>query len=538
MSITLGIHIGHDGGAALVQDHDVLVACSEERLTGHKYANGWWNAVRYCLDHADVSLSQVDLVVISNAGPRMPANYDAGLPKWSSAPIRTHVVDHHLSHAFGAYALSGMRRALVFVGDAGGNDGVTETAYVFEGNSFESVPMANVHRPRCKGLGTTYEAFTNFLGFSDQESGKTMALAAFGDPFRWKADLFEIRESGEIVSDLRSPHHWGVKEWAARHGIDLGKEFPESTSETAKNLAALIQRSFEESLLQSIDILAGKYGLGAVVISGGIGLNCVANSKIRSARPNMEMYYFPVCSDAGLPLGNALYGQWITDKEIPCIGSQSLFLGRTYSNEDIQLALQRHPDTVPSGGLRLADLSCHKSRAAHTEAAEMIAEGKIVAWWQGRSELGPRALGARSILANPRTHNIREIVNQQIKEREWFRPFGPSILLEEIDDYVGVARPYPYMIEAPQVTEAGERALGDCVHVNKSARVQTVKSSDQPDYAKLLCSLKRITGNAVVLNTSFNIQGPIVETPGDAIATFLRSKLDALILGDYVCFRR
>jgi carbamoyltransferase len=536
MCITLGIHIGHDGGAAIMDGGKVVVASSEERYTRYKYANGWWNSLRICLNHSKMKLSDMDRIIISNAGEPLQENYDAGLSKWSDKSLSICTVDHHLSHAFIAYAMSGFEKALVFVADAGGNNNDTQSAFVFDNNKWDYIMQTSPDIEKYKSLGTTYEAFTNFLGFRDQESGKTMALAGYGDKSRWNNKLFKVLPNGEIISDLRASHYWGISDWASRNSLNLGEPFPDSHKQIAKDIASYIQSNFEDALLESIDTLVKASGIKNVVISGGIGLNCAANTNLRYHRQDLNFYFCPACSDVGLPLGNAIYGQWMIESQIPNLTGQSLFLGPSYNSDEVSIALKRHPDTVQPGNIRLGNLEYYESNNPEMDAAKLISEGNIIGWWQGRSEFGPRALGARSILANPQMFDVRNRVNEKIKEREWFRPFGPSILESHVNKYIIQPRNYRYMIEAPLTTKEGKNALGDCIHVDGSARIQTVEMGETA-FAKLLNNVYKLTGYAAVLNTSFNINEPIVETPGDAIATFLRSNLDALVLDRFICFR-
>ena len=536
MTVTLGIHVGHDGGAAVCVDGRIVVACAEERLTRFKYANGWWNSVRYCLEAAGKALSDFDLIAFSNAGPPLCDDFDGGLSTWSTGSLRTAVVDHHLSHALGAYVFSQFDNALVFVGDAGGNLGMTESAYLFSRSGFERVMVSDPGRQRCKGLGSTYEAFTNFLGFADQESGKTMALAAYGMP-DISHPLFDVDGDGRIYSALEATHQWGVVAFAKRAGLNWGDPFPNSKSAPAQSIANYVQRSFETALLESLSSLLNRHPSPNVVVSGGVGLNCVANSAVRN-RLQGGFFAFPACSDTGLAIGNALYGHWRLTGMLPKAPDRSMLFGRTYGGADVQVALERRPDTVPPGAVRLGELRYHHVSDPCGEAARLIAQGKILGWWQGRSESGPRALGSRSIVANPRIEGVVERLNVQIKEREWFRPFGPSVLRSDAQAVLDPVNDYRYMIEAPKVSTRASAILGECVHIDGTARVQIVDESEgENSYRDLLIAVKRETGTGALLNTSFNLREPLVETPGDAIATFLRSRLDALILDEFVCWK-
>lgn len=539
MPLTMGIHIGHDGGAALCRDGEVLIACQEERLTRVKYANGWWHAVRYCLEAHNLRLSDCDAIIFSNAGARLPGGYDGGLSNWSDDLPPVHVVDHHLSHAIGAFCFSPFDETLVFVGDAGGNDGMTESAFIMDGSRWTKMGVSPPDRPRAGGLGTTYEAFTNFLGFRDQESGKTMALAAYGNAEAYRENpLFAVDTEGQVRSALDEAHHWGVAAFSAAHGGLLGTPFPESRSQRAADIAAYVQSEFTGATTEVIEALRRKAPEATLVLGGGIGLNCVTNQALSTHLGARNFYAFPVCSDAGLALGNAFYGHWVCEQRLPKPANTSLRFGRHYSDADLRCALARHPDTVPPGALRRGDLDWEKVPDPASSAADHLAAGAIVAWWQGRSELGPRALGGRSLLADPARPGIRDDLNSKVKEREWFRPLAPSILDRAQPKILRDAPNYPYMNMAPAISDHGRTLIPEASHVDGTARVQTVSKSLAPELHAVLEELERRGRTAAVINTSFNIQEPIVETPGDAIATFLRSAIDVLILDDFVCRRR
>jgi carbamoyltransferase len=538
MPRTLGIHIGHDGGGAIASEGEIIVACAEERLTRRKYSNGWWLSLQYCLDAAHLTLQDIDLVVFSNAGVPLQAGYDGGLAKWTTADLNVINVDHHISHAVGAFSFSSFENSLVFVGDAGGNSGMTESAYLFDRTGFEKVSESPPERPRCKGLGTTYEAFTNFLGFSDEESGKTMALAAYGDHERLDSiDLFHVDKEGRIWGVLESTHQRGIRHLSESKGLFLGRDFPESGISLAADAAAWIQTSFERAQWRAVSILLAKHNSSNLCLGGGTALNCTANSRLRRRLQPGGLFAFPAASDTGLAIGNAIYGQWMLEGRFPHPQNRTMRFGLSYSNNDILRALRREPDVTPPGSVRNGSPRWSRCSDVAELAAQLIVEGKIVCWWQQNGESGPRALGGRSILASPSATGVRERLNTQIKRREWFRPFGPSVLYEDASIYLEESGlDLPYMIEAPAASTVGQQVLSECVHVDGSTRIQMVHESSDP-YFQLLRAMKQKTGHGAVLNTSFNVQGPIVETPGDAMETFLSTNADALILGDYVVFR-
>ncbi|MEL6721753.1 MAG: carbamoyltransferase C-terminal domain-containing protein [Pseudomonadota bacterium] len=539
----LGIHIGHDGGAALIKDGKLIVAISEERLSRKKHSNGWWLSVIYCLTSAKISFHDIELIVWSNCGPRLSKAHDGGIEMATGVKCRTVRCDHHLSHALGAIALSGKKKGLVFVTDGGGNEGigqheVTESAFVFDNNQFHLAMQSDPHRDRCKGLGTAYDAFTGFLGFGAEESGKTMGLSAYGSSadYDHHPDLFNVSADGRIESLLEDTDYWGVMKLSKKYNLNFGDPFPDGTSATAANIAKYIQVQLERTTLRSIQALLAKHDVPNVLLSGGVALNCVSNNKLSQQLDGVNVFPCPPASDSGLPLGNAVYGYWKLTGEIIDISNSSMRFGRDYSEDEIQDALKELPDTLMPGSVVLGKLKYTKINNPAHYAADLIASDHIIAWWQGKSEYGPRALGGRSILANPRGEGVRQCINDKVKRREWFRPFGPAIREAEVTDYLDSGLYTSYMTAAPKVNESGVKALGECVHTDTTCRIQAVPESSDP-YALLLDKLKKDTGYGCVLNTSFNIQEPIVESPGDAIATFLRSKIDYLILGDYLCER-
>jgi len=539
----LGIHIGHDGGAALIKDGKLVVAISEERLSRKKHSNGWWLSVIYCLTSEKISFNDIELIVWSNCGPRLNKGHDGGIEMATGVKCHTTLCDHHLSHALAAIALSGQNNGLVFVTDAGGNEGVghhemTESAFIFDNHEFNLVMQSDPHRDRCKGLGTAYDAFSSFLGFGAEESGKTMGLSAYGNSLDHKhyPDLFKVSVDGRVESLLEDTDYWGVMKLSKKYNLNFGNPFPDSTSATAANLAHYIQVQLEETTLRTIRTLLSKHDVSNVLLSGGVALNCVSNNKLANSLEGVNVFPCPPASDSGLPLGNAVYGYWKLTGKIIDISNSNMRFGREYSENEIKDALKELPDTLIPGSVILGKLKYTKIDNPSDYAADLIASDHIIAWWQGKSEYGPRALGGRSILANPRAEGVRDAINNKVKKREWFRPFGPAVREEEVATYLDSGLYTKYMTSAPKVNRNGAKALGECVHTDMTCRIQAVPESSDP-YARLLDKLKKDTGYGCILNTSFNIQEPIVESPGDAIATFLRSKIDYLILGNYLCER-
>lgn len=537
---TLGIHCGHDGGAAIVRDGLVVCAIDEERLTRTKYANGWWTAMRYCLDEAGADLTQVDLIVFSNAGTPLPDGYDGGLSRWGAKGTRVANLDHHLSHAFGAYCTSSFFDAAVVVCDAGGNSQVTESVFAFGAGGYELLSQSRPDRPRAQGIGPCYEALTNFLGFTDQESGKTMALAAYGRRIEANEPVFRIDPaSGHVSSRIKYTHQRGMWDLARSAGLDIeevrGQPAP-WCAPGACDLAHFVQSELERAMVELTTYARRATGSDNVVCSGGVALNSVANSRLRRSGGADDYYFFPASSDCGLALGNAMYGQWVLSGVMPRLTNPSMCSGRHYDKGECLSALRREPQTTPPARQRWGDVAYSRSNDIVEETAQRLADGQTVGWFQGGSESGPRALGARSILTLPSDAATTGRLNT-LKHREEFRPFGPAVHCDSASALVeGPTTRLRYMIEAPRATQQGAQELAACVHVDGTSRVQVVyPDSAAPRYEALLRRVGELTGTAAVLNTSFNHQEPIVETPGDAVRTFLSLGLDFMALEDFAC---
>lgn len=530
--VVIGVNIGHDGGCALVADRQVRVAISEERLNRHRYGSGWWASLQYCLAATNIDLDQVDLFVISSGGPNLPEGFHGGLATYGVDSRRVAIADHHLSHAIGSFCMSGFDDAAVLVCDAMGNSSDTETYFVASRNSIVRAGGNDRSRPVWKGIGFTYEAFTNLLGFSDQESGKTMALAAYGDADLVSVPLFSLSEH-EVASELEEGHQWGPAHFLGRCGVRIDGLLTDHHSKLAQDVAAYVQRHTETALVHLVTEVLRYTGQANLCLSGGVALNCVANTHIRETFPEIAVFFPPPASDTGQALGNALYGHWKLAGELIDMSKEGCFLGRDYGDSEILRALKRLPDATAYGRLPRWKFEYHRESDIAAVAASLLAEGRIIGWFQGGSEIGPRALGHRSILADPRRRETRDIVNERIKHREWFRPFAPSILRGEVARFLGYSVDLPFMLESPNIMTTAQGDLPAALHVDGSARVQTVNSSD-PQFERLLSKFHSITGVPALLNTSFNDREPIVETPGDALACFLSGDLDHLILGDYL----
>ncbi len=528
--VSIGLNLGHDGGCAIVRG-DEVVAIAEERINRTRYSSGWHAALNYCLDAFDLRLEDADTVVFSGVGPRLPAGFTGGLDRYGVEPGRIQVVDHHLSHAFSAFCLSGFDEALVVVADGAGNDQDTESYYLAGGSGMERVGGNRADRPRAGGIGATYEAFTNFVGFHEQEAGKTMALASFGDAGRHPSPLFDLVGS-RVEGRLTATHERGLVEFAARAGIELGAPH-QIDDQASKDAAAWVQRETEDILVRLVTTLTAQHDVRQVCLAGGVGMNCVANGVLRRGA-GVDLFVVPPASDRGQALGNALYGMWRLTGAMPRRPLRTDSFGREYDEDEIRLALRRHPWSTIVERHPRHRFGYQAISDPAAVAARLLADGKLIGWFQGGSELGARALGRRSILADPRRREIRDALNARIKHREWFRPFAPAVLEEDAGKWFDLDHESPFMLEAVQVRPEQREQLAGVTHIDGSARVQTVDEAVQPQFHRLIRQFGDLTGVPVVLNTSFNDREPIVETPAHAVATFSASELDALVIGGFL----
>ncbi|MGX1238989.1 carbamoyltransferase [Streptomyces pseudovenezuelae] len=530
----VGINLGHDGGAALITD-TVTVAIGEERLNRTRYSPGFEASLLYCLRAAGLTLADIDLVAVSGIGRTPPTRTETGLAHFGIDRERILPVDHHLSHAYTAYCLSPYETATVLVVDGGGNNNDTETYYAATPDGIERLGGNPPTRPRAGGIGATYEAFTNHFGWHEQEAGKTMALASYGDPGLYLAPLFDVVDT-QVHGRLTRTHAPGVADLARRTGFDFGPYGSLGQGDLAANAAAFVQDQTERALCALATQTIAASGLPDLCFAGGVALNCVAADKIRRL-PGVGGYFAPpAASDRGQALGCALYAWHRLTGDLPKRPLHSDYFGRDYSSEEIEQALHRDPRSGLVERRRTPFTWRRESDIART-AAQMIADGKIIGWFQGGSELGPRALGARSILADPRTRDSSDALNERIKHREPFRPFAPAVLADHASTWFDLDIPSPLMLLAPPVRPDHADKIAGVVHVDGTARVQTVEPAVAPAYGALIEHFYQLTGVPVVLNTSYNDREPIVETPAHALATLQASNLDAACIGEYLVER-
>ncbi len=582
----------HDSAAALIEDGRIVAAAQEERFSRKKHdARFPRNAIGYCLEAAGIGLEAVDYVAFYDKpflkferlletylafAPRGFRSFRMAMPLWLREKlfqkqllrreVRTFAPDfdwearllfaeHHQSHAASAFYPSPFEDAVVLTMDGVG-EWATTSIGLGRGNRLEMVK--EIHFPH--SLGLLYSAFTYYTGFRvNSGEYKLMGLAPYGEPRYAKVileRLIDLKEDGSFRLDQSYfDYCTGLKMTNGRFEDLLGgppRDPSEPITQRHMDLAASIQAVTEEAVLRMTRSLAAETGARNLCLAGGVALNCVANGKVLRDGRFEEIWIQPAAGDAGGALGAALTGYHHFQGKPRAVNNamdamEGAYLGPEFSQADIEAKLTR-------AGARFEVLD--DSRLIAT-TARAIADGKAVGWFQGRMEFGPRALGARSILADARSPHMQSTLNLKVKFRESFRPFAPSVLGEDVADWFELEGDSPYMLLVADVAQPRRRGLTPeeenlfgleklkirrseipaVTHVDHSARIQTVHRETNPRFHALISSFKELTGCPLIVNTSFNVRGePIVCTPEDAFRCFMGTGIDALAIGD--CFLR
>ncbi len=434
-------------------------------------------------------------------------------------------IGHHDSHA-ASFFVSPFDEAAVVVMDGYGDDAAT-SVYAGRGNRLER----RWHTSMFNSLGMLYTFVTDYLGFGGfSDEGKVMALAACGGPtyldrFR---DVVKLLPEGryQLNMDYFSFDTFGqLKPFKQKFydvfGLPRTKGAP--MLDRHQDVAYALQAVTEEVVLHIVREIAKREKTRNLVLSGGVALNCVANARVLEETDFERVWVPPCASDTGAPLGSALWHYHQTLGKPRGFELTHAYYGLEYGEDRIRAALH-------AAGLKFEKLD---ERALFSRVARDLADGKVVGWFQGRFEMGPRALGNRSILADPRRLEIKDAINSKIKHREAFRPFAPAVLIERASEFFEIAQPDPFMTMAPRVREDKKSVIPAAVHVDGTGRIQTVERSANPRYYGIIEEFGKLTGVPVLLNTSFNRQEPIVSTPEEAISCYLRTGMDVLVLGDF-----
>lgn len=532
----VGFNTGHHGGCAVIHDGKVI-AISEEKINRKKYSEGYVESLFYCLKGLGITVSDIDLFVSSSYHKRLPESFLGEFAALGISKEKFITVDHHLSHAYTAFCTSPFEEALVVVIDGLGNTHDTESYYIARGNTITKVGGNSQDRSIYKGIGRAYESFTNFIGWSAQEAGKTMGLAAFGKEKNSDVSLFKINGKEEIESLLEGKYYHGAIDFIRRNDLDFGEPF--SFFEN-KDAAFFVQDRTEKIIVDLTRQLYEKYKIPNFCLAGGVFLNGIINKKILDETPIKNIYVPPCCDDTGQPFGNALYGYCTYFGNPMDVELKHAFLGREYTDEELVDVIEKRQEIYPLPyEVKSRDYEFSKSSNISKDVAELLSRGKIIGWFQGGSEIGPRALGHRSILCAPFPAVMKDILNERIKHRENFRPFAPAVLEEEAQEYFELDRPSPFMLLVANGRPDALVKIPAVLHCDSSARVQTVSRDTDIRFYDLISEFEKITDIPVILNTSFNDSGePIVETPKDAIVMFCKNELDYLVLGDYILWKK
>jgi carbamoyltransferase len=439
-------------------------------------------------------------------------------------------VPHHHSHA-ALFFVSPFDDALVLVMDGYGDD-CSSSAYLGRGNRLERVWSTSI----MNSAGLVYTFVTEYLGFAGfGDEGKVMALAAYGDDTyveRFRDVIRPTPDGGYAVNmDYFSYDTYGQLSPFKRKFIDTfgpPRVRGEPISDRHRDIAFALQTVTEEIVLHLVRTLTRRHPVRNLVLSGGVALNCVVNAKILEHTDVQRLWVPPCASDTGTPLGSALWHYHQDLGHARGFELKHALLGKAYSEEEIERELE-------AAGLRYRRMG---ERQLIARVAQDLASGRIVGWFQGRFEMGPRALGNRSILADPRRPEMRDILNAKVKQREGFRPFAPAVLVERASEFFEIDQPDPFMTLAPRVRPESRDRIPAAVHVDGTGRIQTVARESNPRYYDLIDEFGRRTGVPVLLNTSFNRSEPIVASPRDAIDCYLKSGIDVLVLGDFYTSRR
>lgn len=434
-------------------------------------------------------------------------------------------VPHHHAHA-ALYFTSPFDEAAVLVMDGYGDE-CSSSAYVGQGNKLERVWSTGI----LNSAGLVYTFVTEYLGFAGfGDEGKVMALAAYGEDTFVERFRDVIRPTGDggyaVNMDYFSYPAFGqLRAFKRKFLTTFGppRAPHEPILDRHRDIAFALQAVTEEIVVHLVRALLKRHPARDLCMMGGVALNCVANAKVLEHTDVRRLWVPPCASDTGAPLGSALWHYHQTLDHARTFELKHALLGKAYDEQAIIGALEK-------AGLRYRRMP---EGTLLPRVAQDLADGKIVGWFQGRFEMGPRALGNRSILADPRRENMRDILNSKVKKREPFRPFAPAVLLERAGEFFEIGQPDPFMTLAPRVRPEQRHRIPAAVHVDGTGRIQTVERSSNPRYYGLIEEFGRLTGVPILLNTSFNRTEPIVASPADAIGCYLRTEMDVLVLGDF-----
>ena len=571
----LGINAYHgDSSACIIKDGQLIAAVEEERFTRIKHWAGFpKRAIQYCLDEADISINKIQHIAV-NRNPnaniinkmkfvafqrpsvniikdRMKNSLKIGnirdifLKEFNKLlKAKIHYVEHHIAHLASSFMVSPFNSAAVVSVDGFG-DFVGCMWGTGEKNKLKI--KDKIYFPH--SLGLLYLAITQYLGFPKYgDEYKVMGLAAYGKPTeidklrkivkllpngRFELDLnyFIHHSEGVTMTWDGAPEMGSVFSKNLENLLGVCRKQDETLSSNHENIAASLQYVYEEAFFHILNHVYKKTNNSILCLAGGCAMNSVANGKIFDNTPFKEVYIQSAAGDAGGALGAAYYVWNHKLKNKRNFVMEKSYWGPEYSNDEIAKKLDLYKEQLNQLNCNIIKID-NNSELCKKTASEIV-QGKVIGWFQGRMEWGARALGNRSILADPSNHNMKDILNARIKKREPFRPFAPSILLEYVSEYFEKDYPDPFMIKVYPIKEDKRNKIVAVTHVDGTGRLQTVNKNDNPLYWQLIMELNEITGIPVILNTSFNENEPIVCKPSEALDCFIRTKMDVLVIGNY-----
>ena len=557
----------HDVSACLLRDGEIAYAIEKERITREKHATGFYQEViEYCLQAEGISLNDVELVVSNCYILPVPEMEDrliyqdmpGFLPEYERQDARRHplfrsrngkvvTISHHLSHAYSAFAVCPFEEGAVMIVDGVGSyrSDVMETYpaedfgsplaresesyYTFKGKQLDCIKKVWMEPDRgflsdefynMAGLGALYSRASTYVFGDWNKCGELMGLAPYGRREQFPS-LMSIEDN-----------KLNVPRWTAAYDqpyvADSEGKWDDSPSmKHWEDMAWRVQDDTEKVLLARARWLRETTGARNLCIAGGVALNCVANGKLAREAGFDNVWIQPAAGDNGIAIGCAYYGLLEVQKQPRSYVMTHSYTGRAYADREVEAATQRTLVKAQTSAVR-SDNICR-------ETAKLLADQKVIGWFQGRSEYGPRALGNRSIIADPRRAEMKDILNSRVKHRQPFRPFAPIVLAERCKEIFEGDEDSPFMLIAKPVRPEWRDRIPAIVHVDGTARVQTVTEDTNPVLYRLLKEFEALTGVPVLLNTSFNVKGePIVETPRDAMACFINTGIDHLILHDRI----
>jgi carbamoyltransferase len=581
--IILGVNAYHgDSSACLVINGELIAATEEERLRRIKHWAGFPSeAIRYCLDEAKVKVEEIEHIAL-NRNPkanlfrkalfafRRQPSFHLVKDRLKNASkvidikekfaqefrkqaahlkVKVHHVEHHVAHLASAFMVSPFEKAAVVSVDGFG-DFVGAMWGIGKGNRLEV--RGRIFFPY--SLGLYYLSLTQFLGFPKYgDEYKVMGLAGFGEPSQLEdmRKIVNLNSNGRFELGLKYfiHHSEGVTmTWDGgepRMGPVYSREMerilgpariPEEPIEKRhEDIAASLQAMYEEAFFHLLDYVYEQTGMPNLCLAGGCAMNSVANGKIFDRTPFQDVYIQAAAGDAGGALG-AAYFVWNQEMNQPRdFVMEHAYWGPEFGEAELRYAIGLRREELDKLDCKIEKMTDEAELCK--KAAKEIADGKVVGWFQGRMEWGPRALGNRSIVADPRRAEMKDVLNVRIKRRESFRPFAPSILLERVGEYFEKGYPDPFMIKVYPIKPEKRAEISAVTHVDGTGRLQTVRKEDNPLYWRLIKEFAKITGVPVVLNTSFNENEPIVCTPAEALRCFLRTKMDVLVMGNWWILR-